>query len=411
LSITKGEDGVNRIADQVTFDPIDLATHENPYPAYQTLREQAPLSYNAERGFWALSRHSDVIAADKDWETFTGKFGVDLDDTSNQFGDGVPPQGFFLGYDPPRHTLVRKAIRGDFLPDGIRRLEPMVRRKCDQLVERFIDRRSADIAEVFATPFPDLVFAEILGFPRGEHEKMSNLLRTALLRDIVNLPVPFIPPDSLRAGSQLRDELKRIVMNRRGQEPRDDLIGKLMALADDGGGISDEEIVGTVFFVFTAGTEEVTGLITNALYLLGEHPEQRARLIADPSLIPGAVEEVLRYETIVQHLVKSTTRPVELYGQTIPEGARVALLYGSANRDDSVFRDPDRFDITRRERGLASFGAGIHTCLGAPLARLEARVALESLLPQLGDYRVSGSIEWSQRVNFRGLRRLPLAWS
>jgi cytochrome P450 len=400
---------VNELTANVTFDPIDMATHEDPYPAYRALRQDGPLYHNPERGFWVLSRHADVIAADKDWETFTGKFGVDLDDTSNQFGDGVPPQGFFLGYDPPRHTLVRRAIRSDFLPDGLRQLEPMVRRKCDELVDRFIDRGSADIAEVFAISFPDLVFAEVLGIPAAEHEKVSRLLRTALLRDIVNLPAPFIPAESLRAGAELREELKRIVMDRRSQAPRDDLIGKLVALSASG--VSDEEIVGTVFFVFTAGTEEVTGLITNALYLLAGHPDQRAELIADPSLIPAAVEEVLRYETIVQHLVKSTTRPVELYERVVPEGARVILLYGSANRDERVFADPDRFDITRRERGLASFGAGIHTCLGAPLARLEARVALETLLPKLGDYQVSGDIEWSQRVNFRGLRRLPLAWS
>ncbi|HEY4825440.1 MAG TPA: cytochrome P450 [Solirubrobacteraceae bacterium] len=400
---------MNELTASVTFDPIDMATHEDPYPAYRALRKDAPLYHNPEQGFWVLSRHADVIAADKDWETFTGKFGVDLDDTSNQFGDGVPPQGFFLGYDPPRHTLVRRAIRSDFLPDGLRQLEPMVRRKCDELVDRFIDRGAADIAEVFAISFPDLVFADVLGIPEAEHEKVSRLLRTALLRDIVNLPAPFIPAESLRAGAELREELKRIVMDRRSQAPRDDLIGKLVALSASG--VSDEEIVGTVFFVFTAGTEEVTGLITNALHLLAGHPDQRAELIADPGLIPGAVEEVLRYETIVQHLVKSTTRPVELYDRVVPEGARVVLLYGSANRDERVFADPDRFDITRRERGLASFGAGIHTCLGAPLARLEARVALETLLPKLGDYQVSGDIEWSQRVNFRGLRRLPLAWS
>lgn len=398
-----------QVTDQVIFDPIDLATHENPYPAYRALREHAPLYYNAKREFWALSRHEDVIAADKDWETFTGKFGVDLDDTSNQFGDGVPPQGFFLGYDPPRHTLIRRAIRSDFFPDGLRRLEPMVRRKCEELVDRFIARKSADIAEVFAIPFPDLVFAQILGIPEDKHETVSRLLRTALLRDIVNLPAPFIPAQSVQAGGELREEFKRIVRDRRGQPPRDDVIGRLMALTEDG--ISDDEIVGTAFFVFTAGTEEVTGVITNALYLLAEHPEQRATLIDDPTLIPGAVEEVLRYETIVQHLVKSTTRPVELYGQTIPEGSRVVLLYGSANRDDRVFPEPDRFDITRRQRGLASFGAGIHTCLGSNLARLEARVALETLLPQMHDYRVLGGIEWAQRVNFRGLRRLPLAWS
>jgi cytochrome P450 len=399
------------LAESVVFDPIDVPTHENPYPAYQRLRDQAPVYHNPDRDFWALSRHADVMAAEDDWQGYTGKFGVDLDDTSNQFGDGVPPKGFFLGYDPPRHTVIRKALQGKFLPRGLKELEPMVREKCQQLVEQFIDTGSTDIAEGFATPFPDLVFAEVIGFPRDEHPRLSRLLRTALLRDLVNLPAPFIPQESVQAGLELREALKQIVAARRSDAPRDDLIGRLLAARPDDQEIPDEEIVGTLMFVFTAGTEEVTGVITNALRLLAEHPEQRALLVDEPDRIPAAVEEVLRYETIVQHLVKRPTRDIELHGQTIPEGARIVLLYASANRDDRVFEDPDRFDITRRGRGLASFGGGIHRCLGAPLARLEARVALEELLPRMPDYRVSGPIEWSQRVNFRGLRHLPLEWN
>jgi cytochrome P450 len=172
-----------------------------------------------------------------------------------------------------------------------------------------------------------------------------------------------------------------------------------------------KEIVGIVFFIFTAGTEEVTGLITNALRLLAEHPDQRAALLREPAGVPAAIEETLRYETIVQHLVKRPTRTIELHGQEIPENARVLLLYGSANRDEREYEDAESYDTTRRITKLASFGGGIHRCLGAPLARLEARIALEALLPVLGEYEIAGEIEWSQRVNFRGLRKLPLAWS
>jgi cytochrome P450 len=401
---------LSQLAEGVVFDPIDIPTHENPYPAYRQLRDEAPVYYNGDRDFWALSRHADVMAAEDDWETYTGKFGVDLDDTSNQFGDGVPPKGFFLGYDPPRHTAVRKALQEPFLPRGLKALEPMVRDKCHQLTDQFIDDGVADIAQAFAVPFPDLVFAEVLGFPREDHPRLSQLLRKALLRDLANLPAPFIPEDSVRAGLELREALKQIIADRRSAQPQDDLIGKLLAARPNGEEMPDEEIVGTVFFIFTAGTEEVTGVITNALRLLAEHPDQRALLIEEPDRIPTAVEEVLRYETIVQHLVKRPTRDVELHNQVLPEGSRVVLLYGSANRDERTFDDPDRFDIARRGRGLASFGGGIHRCLGAPLARLEGRIALETLLPRMPDYRVAGSIEWNQRVNFRGLRHLPLAW-
>ncbi len=402
---------MSQLTGSVVFDPIDVPTHENPYPAYQRLRDEAPVYHNLERDFWALSRHADVMAAEDDWQAYTGKFGVDLDDTSNQFGEGFPPKGFFLGYDPPRHTVIRKALQDKFLPRGLKELEPMVRAKCQQLTKQFIDTGSADIAEVFAIPFPDLVFAEVLGFPTDEHPRLSRLLRAALLRDLLNLPAPFIPEESVQAGLELREALKQIVADRRSEAPRDDLIGRLLGARPDDHEMPDEEIVGTVMFLFTAGTEEVTGVITNALRLLAEHPEQRALLVEEPNRIPAAVEEVLRYETIVQHLVKRPTRDVELHDQMIPDGARVVLLYGSANRDERAFEEPDRFDITRRNRGLASFGGGIHRCLGAPLARLEARVALEELLPRMPDYRVSGSIEWSQRVNFRGLRHLPLKWN
>jgi cytochrome P450 len=401
---------------ELAFDPISLGIRDDLYPAYRRLREEAPVYYNAQHDFWALSRYGDVMAADNDWATFTGKYGLDLDDTSNQFGEGFPPLGLFLGYDPPRHTDMRKALQGTFLPRGLKALEPMVREKCDTLVANFIGKGNADLIAAFAAPFPDTVMAEVLGFPREQHPGLSQLLRTALQRDLTNLPPPYIPAESVRAGEQLKNALKEVVgarrrLDLRDDPSRDDLIGKLLAAEVEGESLPEEEIVGTVFFLFTAGTEEVSGVIGNALLLLAQHPDQRARLVENPDEIPAAVEEILRFETIVQHHVRTTTTEVELHGQTILEGARVLLLWGSANRDDREFPDPDRFDIARRPRNLASFGGGVRRCLGAPLARLEARIALEALLPQMPDYSLAGSHEWSQRVNFRGLRKLPLSWT
>jgi cytochrome P450 len=401
----------DQTTDELVFDPISLDTHENPYPAYKRLREEAPVYYNSKHNFWALSRYDDVMAADDEWATFTGKYGLDLDDTSNQFGAGFPPLGLFLGYDPPRHADMRRALQGTFLPRGLKALEPMVREKCDSLVDIFISKGDADLAQEFTAPFPDVVMAEVLGFPREQHPRLSHLLRTALQRDLINLPPPYIPAEGVQAGEQLKSALEEIVEERRGRERRDDLIGKLLDAEIEGAPLPDEEIVGTVFFLFTAGTEEVSGLIGNALLLLAKHPEQRARLAENPAEIQAAVEEVLRFETVVQHHVRTLTREVELHGQVVPEGARVLLLWGSANRDDRKFEDPDRFDITRRPRELASFGGGARRCLGAPLARLEAKVALERLLPEMSDYALAGPYEWSQRVNFRGLRKLPLTWT
>jgi cytochrome P450 len=401
----------DQATEDLVFDPISLDTHDNPYPAYRRLRDEAPIYHNPKHNFWALSRYDDVMAADDQWETFTGKFGLDLDDTSNQFGAGWPPLGLFLGYDPPRHNDMRKALQGTFLPKGIKALEPMVRERCSRLVAGFIGRGSADLAQEFAIPLPDLVMAEVIGFPSEQHPRLSHLLRTALTRDLINLPPPYIPEDGVQAGEQLQRALAEIVDERRNREPGDDLIGKLLRAEIESEPLSDAEIAGTLFFLFTAGTEEVTGVIGNALLLLATHPEQRARLVENPSEIAHAVEEVLRYETVVQHHVRTLTREVELHGRVMPEGARVLLIWASANRDERKFENADRFDVTRRPRDLASFGGGSRRCLGAPLARLEARIALETLLPRMPDYEVTGPYEWSQRVNFRGLRTLPLSWT
>jgi cytochrome P450 len=397
--------------DDLVFDPTDINTRDDPYPTYAALRERAPVYYNPRLDFWAISRYDDALAILRDWRTFTGKYGVDLDDTSNQFGAGVPPLGLFLGYDPPRHDEVRRLFQATFLPSGLQRFEPMIRRICDDLILKFIDRGKADLANEFAVPFPDLVMAELLGFPREQHARLSHLLRTALLRDLAKLPPPFIPPESLKAGADLKNALKDIVMERRGLGPRDDLIGKLVAARIEGEPLPDEEIVGVVFFLFTAGTEEVTGLITSALLLLAANPDQRARLIQKPSEIPAAVEEILRFDTPVSHHVWTTTKEVVLHGQVIPKGARVMVPYASANRDEREFHDSERFDVTRKRPRILSFGAGLHRCLGEHLARLEARMALERLLPRMPDYTVAGAYEWSQRVNFRGVRSLPLTWT
>jgi len=399
------------LTQDLVFDPTTVETHEDPYPLYTRLRNEAPLYYNEKGDYYVLSRFADVMAAEDDWETFTGRYGVDIDGTSNQFGDGVPVLGFFLGYDPPRHTDIRRILLPGFMPNGLKQAEPMIRAKCATLLAEFIEGGRADVAQEFAVPFPDLVFAEILGFPEEEHPRLSRLLRTALTRDIVNLPAPFIPEAGVQAGLELRALLKDIVEDRRKRPPTDDLLGRLIAAQVEGEPMPPEEIVGTVFFIFTAGTEEVSGVITNALRLLALHPDQRAALVESPGKIAGAVEEVLRYETIVQHLVKTTRHQVELHGQTVPEDARVMLIYGSANRDEDEFADAGAFDINRDIRRLASFGGGIHTCLGRPLARLEARIALEALLPRMPDYAFDGPYEWSHRVNFRGLRRLPLVWT
>lgn len=393
---------------QVLYDPFDRETHENPYPVFKVLRDEFPVYYDGEHNLWTLSRHDDVIAADRDWRTFTPMYGVDLDDTTDYFGEGIPAAGFFLGYDPPRHDDVRRIFQKTFLPKGLAPVEGMIQAKVDELIDTFIDRGRADLAEEFATPLPNDMTADMLGFPRSEQPRLTELLETFIARDPNDTST--IPQEGLDAAAELKARCVRILEERRTAARRDDLIGDMLEAEIESEPLPDDEVVGLMFFLFTAGADTVKGLLTNALYLLERHPEQRARLVEDPSGIPNAIEEILRFEAPLPLMKRTTTREVELHGQVIPQGAEVVLLFASANRDERRFEDPDRFDTARGIDRHATFGGGLHRCMGAPLARMEARIALETLLPRIPDYTVSGPVKWVDKVNIRGLEKLPVTF-
>lgn len=393
---------------QAIYDPFDRETHENPYPVFKALRDEFPVHYNEKYDFWVLSRYEDVTAADRDWKTFTPMYGVDLDDTTDYFGEGTPAAGFFLGYDPPRHDDVRRIFQKTFLPKGLEPVEGMIQQKVDELVAGFVGREEADLAEEFATPLPNDMTAEMLGFPRSEQPRLTELLETFIARDPDDTST--IPWEGLNAAAELKDRCARILAQRRKAQSQDDLIGDMLDAEAGSEPLPDDEVVGIMFFLFTAGADTVKGLLTNALYLLERHPEQRARLIQNPSEIPNAIEEILRFEAPLPLMKRTTTREVELHGQVIPQGAEVVLLFASANRDEREFEEPDRFDITRGIERHATFGGGLHRCMGAPLARMEARIALQTLLPQIPGYTISRPVKWIDKVNIRGLEKLPVSF-
>jgi cytochrome P450 len=383
------------------WDP--LVALDDPYPVYRRLRDEAPVHHDERHDLWALSRFDDVQAAAKDWETFStsqGGRGNDLDDTYQLF----LPAGDLAGVDPPIHTRLRAALRLAFSPSSLRlRFEPIVRRKVLELIDSFAAAGRADFARDLARPLPGTTMFSWFGFPEDDHPQLLAWFGEMLERDA---GVAALPARSLAGRDRMRAYMEDAAARRRSA-PRDDLMSHLVA-AEAAGEISADELLGASMLLFVAGITTTSGLISNSLLHLERFPEQRARMQADPAVIPAAIEELLRFDAPIQVLARTASRPTELHGQVIPAGGRVALIWASADRDERRWPDPDRLDIERAPQRHVAFGDGIHHCLGAPLARLEARIVFEELLPRIPDYVVSGPIVRIKTPTDRALESLPV---
>lgn len=385
----------------IVWDP--LVPLDDPYPVYRRLRDEAPCYHHEARDVWILSRFDDIVAAAKDWETFSssaGGTGNDVDDTYQLF----LPAGDLPAADPPLHTRLRGALRLAFSPSALRiRFEPAVRAKVHELIDGFIDDGRADFALDLARPLPATTMFTWFGFPDEDHPMLlawfdDMLQRTAGER--------ALPPVALAARDRMRDYVQDVARQRR-RAPRDDLMTFLVD-AEAGGQLSADELLGSSLLLFVAGITTTSGLISNSLLHLAEFPEQRELVRSDRGLIPAAVEELLRYDAPLQVLVRTATRPVEIGGAMVPDRAQVLLVWASANRDERRWVDPDRLDVTRAPVRHAAFGDGIHHCLGAPLARLEALIVFEELFTRIPDYAVSGPIVRVKTPTDRALERLPV---
>jgi cytochrome P450 len=384
----------------VRFDPYSYEHHEDPYPTYQRMRDEAPAYLDPEHGFWALSRHDDVRAAIDDWPTFSSTGGITLERRT----ENVEPM--LIEMDPPRHTELRSLVSRAFTPRRVSDLEPAIRDLAHELVKGFDGRTRVDIIEEFAAKLPMAVISVMLGVPRTDQDELREWSDAMLHREEGSSE---ITPAGIDGATRLYGYFNELIADRR-IHPSNDLVGALVA-AEEGEerSLTPSEVLGFCFLLLIAGNETTTKLLGNAIFWLHAFPDQRAQLLADPTLIPAAVEETLRYDTSTQALARLLTRDVELHGTTLPAGSKGLLLFGSANRDERRWDEPDRFDIGRNPAGHLAFGHGIHHCLGAPLARLEARVALDVLLPHLGEYSVDASD--AVRVhsgNVRGFSRLPV---
>ena len=387
----------------LVFDPYDWDTQRDPYPVYRRLRDESPCYHNDVRDFWALSRYDDVLAGLRDWERLSNVGGVALEQD-----DGTQARQVlsFLGMDPPEHDLLRALVSRAFTPRRVLELEPHVRALSCRYLDALCEEEECDFIDGFAGRLPMDVVSELLGVPSEDRERLRTWADTVVHREDGESGVPT---RGVEAAIAILGYFRDHVAGRRRRAGAGDLTDALLAAEVDGKRLQDFDIIAFLFLMIIAGNETTTKLLGNALYWAWRHPEQRRSLHADPSGVPDWVEETLRYDPSSQLIARTASTDLELHGRQIPKGAKVALLIGSANRDERYWNDPDRFDMARNTTGSLAFGQGTHFCLGASLARLEARVALGEILRRAPGYEISeAGATRIHSANVRGFATLPV---
>jgi cytochrome P450 len=390
----------------VIYEPYSRPFQEDPYPLYKHFRDEEPCAYNPQADFYALFRFEDVWNATLDWETMGSSLGPSLENR------GQFPSEYFsiIGMDPPAHTRLRNVISRGFTPRRIAALEAEIRGIAKHYLEPLAARDAFDFEQEFAVKFPMDVISALLGIPEEDREAYRHAVDSSLNRD---------PDDGLDASRPFalnmgHEYIARLIGQRRVQ-PREDLVSVLAeAEFEDADGVrrrlSDSECAGFVTLLAGAGAETTAKLLGHAIYLLWKHPDQRQSLWDDPARIPNAIEETLRYEAPSQFQGRVAMRDSTWYGVTIPAGARVALVTGSACRDEREYPDPDRYDVTRRHERELYFGHGHHVCIGKSLARLETRIALEEIAARFPHYEVDESgITRTYQAHVKGYVNLPIS--
>jgi cytochrome P450 len=392
----------------VEFNPYQPELHQDPYPVYRRLRDEFPVHYNPRLRFWTLSRYADVLAALQDPDRFISGKGVMVGLPEGDDGKAAASVPLLITIDGPRHTQLRALVSRAFTPRRVARLEPRVRAIARTLLDALKGRHEFDLVRDFSAPLPTIVIAEMLGVPPEDQEWFKEKSTAVAQFDPTRIDRTR-SAEAMGPALELAGYLAKVLEQRR-RESRDDLLSALLAAEIDGQHLSEPELIGFAFLLLVAGNETTTNLISNAAILLDRHRDQRRLLLEDPARIPGAIEEFLRYDSPVQGLGRTTTAPVTLHGVTIPEGGKVLLLFGSANRDERKIPGAERFEVLRDPNPHLAFGFGAHYCLGANLARLEARVAFEELLERLPDYRMTQSrVQRHCSGPIRGALSLPVA--
>jgi cytochrome P450 len=403
-------------ADDVTYNPFDIAVRADPYPYYAMLREHAPAYHVAEQDIWCISRYDDVAAAVTDTRRFSSADGIAVERISGLAAAGLTGAevitGTMISMDPPDHTRLRRLVQREFTRGRIAQWEQRIQQICDELVDDLLGTHwnggEVDIARDLATPLPVLVILDMLDIPASDRDQFKEW--TDQLIYLIGGGIdPMLQLGAVGAALELAGYFEKLVPQRR-DNPGDDLVSLFASTGTGGEQLSHIEVIGQCVLFLIGGNETTTNLIGNSVQALMLHPDVQETLAADPSRIPAAIEEVLRWDAPVQGLFRTTTTDVDVGGVTIPADARVQLLYGSANRDASHFPDPDTFDINRDARDHFAFGGGPHYCIGGPLARLEARIAIQTLLSRVRNIRPAGEEVLNLNMLVRGRRSLPVTF-
>ncbi|MFN8027430.1 MAG: cytochrome P450 [Acidimicrobiia bacterium] len=371
------------MSESVHYDPYDVTIDADPYPTYRRLRDEAPLYHNEQYGFWGLSRFADVEAALKDWQRLSSAKGDILEVVK---ADPVMPPGVFINEDPPLHTVHRALVSRVFTPRRINALEEQIRAFCAACLDPFVGADRFDFVVDLGAELPMRAIGMLLGIPDADQPKVRDHAKRNL-RNRPGEPLP-VKKDRYFDSSMYADYLTW-----REQHPSDDLITELLNVEfEDVSGttrnLTKDEILTFLVVIAGAGVDTTGRLFGWMGKVLGEHPDQRRELVADRSLIPNAVEELLRYEPPGPHVARYVPEDVEFHGEVVPAGSALLLMLASANRDERRFEDPDHFDIHRNIGQHVTFGYGSHYCLGAALARMEGRVALDEVLDRFPDWEI-----------------------
>jgi cytochrome P450 len=391
---------------EIYYDPYDFDIDIDPYPIWRKLRDERPLYYNERYGFYALSRFDDVERALVDWKTYISGRGtlVEIIKSAMEI-----PAGSIIFEDPPTHDLHRGLLSRVFTPKRVAALEPKIREFCARSLDPLVGTGGFDFVADLGAQMPMRTIGMLLGIPESDQEAIRERIDAGLRLDEGSMPEPvYLATDDL-AGTQFAEYL-----DWRTEHPSDDLMTELLeAEFDDAGGIrrrlTRTEVLNYVNLIAAAGNETTTRLIGWTGKVLAENPDQRREIADDRALIPNAIEEVLRHEPPSPIQSRYVTRQVEHHGQVVPEGSVMVLINASANRDERRFADPDRFDIHRKIGHHLSFGYGIHFCLGASLARLEGRIALDEVLNRFPTWDVDwDGAKQARTSTVRGWERLPV---
>ena len=396
---------------ELGFDPSDRGFIADPYPVYRRLRDEHPLLWNPSTGQWLLSRHADVNRLLRD-----RRLGRTYLHRSTHAEMGRPERPAWqapfhelndagmLDLEPPDHTRIRRLVLQAFTPRTVEAMRPRIQAVVDGLIDDFAGAGEVDLIADFAEPLPVTVIAELLGIPDADRRHLRPWSADMCLMYELN-PSDDSARRAVRASEEFGSYLRGLLAERRIR-PGDDLISALAAVVDDGDSLTEVELVATCVLLLNAGHEASVNGAGNGWWTLLRHPDAMARLRSDPGLLPTAIEELLRFDAPLSLFERWVLEPIEIDGVEIPRGDEVALLFGSANRDPAAFTDPDALDLARHPNAYLSFGAGIHYCLGAPLAKLELAIAFGTILRRVPRLALVEPPRWKPTFVLRGLEAL-----